>query len=112
MGGVAEDRGAFFLVDAGQFVRGENTPISKESSGETQHYLLLEEFYRTSIYVAGRTPVWWLVPPDQERHYGQYVQHLLENRFVAEAEVLDFGDLNHMPTARFVSATLWHILNR
>lgn len=99
----------FFLVVAEQFMRGENTPISKESSGETQHYLLLEEFYRTSIYVVGRTPVWWLVPPDQERHYGQYVQHLLENRFVAEADVLDFGDLNQMPTAEFVSATLWHI---
>ncbi|WFP51138.1 class I adenylate cyclase [Methylomonas sp. EFPC3] len=99
----------FFLVDAEQFVRGENTPISQESSGETQHYLLLEEFYRTSIYVAGRTPVWWLVPPEQEADYAQYVQHLLENRFVAESEVLDFGNLNNMPTAEFVSATLWHI---
>ncbi len=99
----------FFLVNSEQFKKGENTPISSESSGETQHYLLLEEFYRTSIYIAGRVPIWWLVPPHQENNYAFYVSHLLENRFVFENEVLDFGGLQHMPISEFVSATLWHI---
>ena len=99
----------FFLVNSEQFKRGENTPISAESSGETQHYLLLEEFYRTSIYIAGRIPIWWLVPPHQEKNYPDYVAHLLENRFVFENEVLDFGGLQDMPLSEFVSATLWHI---
>lgn len=99
----------FFLVDSEQFRKGENTPLSAESSGETQHYLLLEEFYRTSVYIAGRIPVWWLVPPDQEHNYSNYVAHLLENRFISESEVLDFGSLQDMPMSEFVSATLWHI---
>ena len=99
----------FFLVNSEYFKNGENTPISAESSGETQHYLLLEEFYRTSIHIAGRIPVWWLVPPQQEKNYHQYVAHLLENRFISEIEVLDFGDLQDMPLTEFVSATLWHI---
>lgn len=99
----------FFLVNSKQFKRGENTPISEESSGETQHYLLLEEFYRTSIYIAGLVPIWWLVPPNQEKYYAQYVAHLLENRFVFENEILDFGGLQDMPLAEFVSATLWHL---
>jgi len=99
----------FFLVNGDQFKQGENTPISAESSGETQHYLLLEEFYRTSIYIAGRVPVWWLVPPQQDKHYNQYVAHLLENRFISEVDVIDFGGLQNVPIAEFVSATLWHI---
>jgi len=99
----------FFLLDSQQFKSGENTPISAESSGETQHYLLLEEFYRTAIYVAGRVPVWWLVPPAQEAHYKRYVAHLLENRFIADVDVIDFGGLQDMPMQEFVSATLWHI---
>lgn len=99
----------FFLVNSEHFKQGVNTPISVESSGETQHYLLLEEFYRTSIYIAGRIPVWWLVPPDQEKHYAHYVQHLLDNRFIFEHEVIDLGGLENMPMAEFVSATLWHI---
>ncbi len=99
----------FFLLNSEQFKQGENTPISAESSGEAQHYLLLEEFYRTSIYIAGRVPVWWLVPPGQDENYPGYVAHLLENRFISESEVLDFGGLQAMPLAEFVSATLWHI---
>lgn len=98
-----------FLVDRQQFRRGENTPISAESSGETQHYLLLEEFYRTSIYIAGRIPVWWLVPPNQQDNYAEYVAHLLENRFILEVDVIDFGGLKEMPVSEFVSATLWHL---
>lgn len=98
-----------FLLDNQHFRRGENAPLSTESSGETQHYLLLEEFYRTSIYIAGRIPVWWLVPPYQQQHYTQYVAHLLENRFISEVDVIDFGGLQDMPLSEFVSATLWHI---
>ena len=40
----------FFLVDNNAFLQGEDAPISTESSGATQHYLLLEEFYRTAIF--------------------------------------------------------------
>jgi len=99
----------FFLVDGDRFKQGDNTPISSESSGETQHYLLLEEFYRTAIYIAGRVPIWWLVPPEQAANYPRYVAHLLENRFIAEHEIIDFGGLHAMPMAEFVSATLWHV---
>ena len=99
----------FFLLNSEQFQKGENSPLSSESSGETQHYLLLEEFYRTSIYIAGRVPVWWLVPPHQEKNYPNYVSHLLENRFIADTDVLDFGGLQNIPQAEFVSATLWHM---
>ena len=99
----------FFLLNSEQFKQGENTPLSTESSGVTQHYLLLEEFYRTSIYIAGRVPMWWLVPPHQETNYQHYVAHLLENRFISESDVLDFGNLQAIPLAEFVSATLWHI---
>ncbi|WP_367154631.1 class I adenylate cyclase [Methylomonas sp. HYX-M1] len=99
----------FFLLNSTQFSEGTNTPLSSESSGETQHYLLLEEFYRTSVYIAGKVPIWWLVPPEQESRYREYVSHLLENRFISENEVLDFGNLENMPQSEFVSATLWHI---
>jgi len=46
----------FFLIDSEQFREGAATPLSSESSGSTQHHLLLEEFYRTALYIAGRYP--------------------------------------------------------
>jgi adenylate cyclase class 1 len=99
----------FFLVNSQEFIDGYDIPISSESSGTTQHYLLLEEFYRTAIYIAGRVPAWWLVPPHQEHNYTGYMNHLLENRFVFPNEVIDFGGLEDVPAEEFVSSTLWHI---
>ncbi|MGZ4968835.1 MAG: class I adenylate cyclase [Methylobacter sp.] len=99
----------FFLMDSRQFLSGENTPISTESSGQTQHYLLLEEFYRTAIYIAGKSPAWWLVPPHEEGNYTTYIKHLIANLFIPEHELIDFGGFDAVPAEEFTSATLWHL---
>lgn len=99
----------FFLMDSEKFRQGKTSPLSSESSGETQHYLLLEEFYRTSIYLAGKVPAWWLVPPHQEYNYTEYVKHLQDNRFVGEYDLIDFGGLAHVPAEEFISATTWQL---
>ncbi len=99
----------FFLIDSETFIQGEKSPLSSDSSGQTQHCLLLEEFYRTVIYIAGRPPIWWIVPPQEEHNYTQYVQHLKEKRFIADQEFIDFGSLEDIPAAEFVTATLWHL---
>ncbi|MFI3136509.1 MAG: class I adenylate cyclase [Methylococcaceae bacterium] len=99
----------FFLIDSVQFLQGQSTPISTESSGQLQHYLLLEEFYRTAIYVAGKVPAWWLVPPHEEKNYTAYLQHLQKQRFVQERDIIDFGGLDNVPAEEFISATLWHL---
>ena len=99
----------FFLINSEQFRSGKGTPISTESSGKTQHFLLLEEFYRTAIYVAGKIPAWWLVPPHEQHNYPAYVQHLLQKRFISQHDIIDFGGLHAIPVEEFVSATLWHI---
>ena len=99
----------FFLMDSRQFLHGENTPLSTESSGQTQHYLLLEEFYRTAIYIAGKSPAWWLVPPHEESNYTRYIRHLIDNLFIPEHELIDFGGFDAVPAEEFTSATLWHL---
>lgn len=99
----------FFLMNSKQFRLGLDAPISSESSGETQHYLLLEEFYRTSIYIAGKALAWWLVPPHQEHRYSDYLQHLVTQRFISENDFIDFGGLETVPAEEFISATIWHI---
>jgi len=99
----------FFLINSQQFSQGTCSPLSLESSGNTQHYLLLEEFYRTAIFIAGRIPAWWLVPPHQEDNYSSYIAHLIENRFISQNEVIDFGGFESIPAEEFISATLWHI---
>ncbi|HEY5603890.1 MAG TPA: class I adenylate cyclase [Gammaproteobacteria bacterium] len=99
----------FFPMDAEKFRKGEAHQLSSESSGTTQHHLLLEEFYRTSILLAGRFPIWWLVPPDQEKNYDEFAHHLVHNRFVDQDDVIDFGGLSKVPVEEFFGAGLWQV---
>ena len=99
----------FFLMDAEKFREGVVAPLSSESSGSTQHQLLLEEFYRTALYVAGRYPVWWLVPPESEDDYTAFVKNLLDRRFVDRNDVIDFGGLENVPAEEFLGASFWHL---
>ncbi|MDI9730721.1 hypothetical protein, partial [Stutzerimonas stutzeri] len=75
-----------------------------DDCGTTQHYLLLDEFYRTALWLGGRTPLWWLVPDYEEHRYDDYVATLLAKRFVRADEVLDLGHLGQVPPGEFVGA--------
>lgn len=99
----------FFLMNDEAFRKGEVASLSNESSGSAQHHLLLDEFYRTSLLLAGRYPIWWLVPPEYETDYDRYVAELKRRRFVNEHETVDFGGLGHMPVEEFFGAALWQI---
>lgn len=99
----------FFIMSDEAFRRGEMLTLSDESSGSAQHHLLLDEFYRTGLLVAGRYPLWWLVPPEQEANYDQYAADLKRKRFVGPNDTVDFGGLNKLPAGEFFGATLWQL---
>ena len=98
-----------FLVDAEEFRSGRKAKLSPESSGSTQHSLLLEEFYRSAVLLAGRFPLWWLVPPEHEIDYRRYADHLLLHRFIKAGEVLDLGGLEEVPADEFFGSALWQL---
>lgn len=99
----------FFFINDQQFRSGIGCPISKESTGSIQPHLLLEEFYRSALYVAGRIPLWWLVPPNHENAYSRYIAMLKDKTLIDEAEYLDFGGMESMPAGEFLAASLWHL---
>jgi len=99
----------FFIMSAEAFKQGRHDDLSSESSGTAQHYLLLEEFYRTGLLLAGRYPLWWLVPPHQESDYEGYVHELKHKRFIREDECIDFGGIPDIPSEEFFGAALWQL---
>ena len=99
----------FFLINPRNFKEGQHADLSKESSGTAQHYLLLEEFYRTGLLLAGRYPLWWLVPPDQESDYEEYMKTLVQKRYVNQNEFIDFGNIAQVPAEEFFGAALWQL---
>jgi len=99
----------FFVLSAGEVRGGRYQALSRESSGSAQAHLLLDEFYRTGILLAGRQPLWWFVPPEHEPSYEAYAAELLRQRFVDPGEVLDFGGLTAIPPSEFLGAALWQL---
>ncbi len=99
----------FFLMDADKFRVGEREGVSTEDCGSAQHYLLLDEFYRTSLLLAGRVPVWWLIPPDQEAHYDSIADTLRNKRFIRSGDTIDFGSIAHIPAGEFIGAGIWQL---
>src|SRR5690606_23505808 len=99
----------FFLMESEKFRLGEREGVSGEDCGSSQHYLLLDEFYRTGLLIAGRVPIWWLVPPAEERHYNYYAETLRNKRFIKPAETIDFGTVAHLPAGEFIGAGVWQL---
>jgi adenylate cyclase class 1 len=99
----------FFLMDCEAFKRGRLSSLDEESSGSAQRLLLLDEFYRSSIYIAGRQPLWWYVPQKNESQYTEHTQVLLKQRFLNPKHVLDFGGLASIPGDEFIGAGVWQL---
>jgi len=99
----------FFLINVATFREGKRDALSHESSGSSQPRLLLEEFYRTAVLLAGRPPLWWFIPPEEDIHYSEYARMLLRKRFVDAADCLDFGGLETLPASEFFGAAHWQL---
>ncbi|WP_133405493.1 class I adenylate cyclase [Parashewanella tropica] len=84
----------FYLVHPQQFcveqAESHHQTLGREHSGSAQHWLLLEEFYRSQICLAGRPVAWW-----------PHVKEL--------PELLHLGDVRNLDASEYFGASLWHL---
>ncbi len=80
-----------YLVTPDLLRHGQREGLSLEHSGSAQNWLLLEEFYRSHIHLAGLALAWW--PGAPETH----------------PELLNLGSLQHLPASELFGATLWQL---
>lgn len=99
-----------FVFSAADWRAGrQRAEVTGENCGSAQHFLLLDEFYRTSIHLAGRYPLWWLIPSEAEADYGECRRRLLECRFIKASEYIDFGAVPSIPDEEFPGAGIWQL---
>ena len=99
----------FFVFDAASFRAGSTLNLSEESSGSSQHHLLLDEFYRSGLLLAGLKPLWWRVPPDDEHRYDEVTTADFVSGAASADDYVDFGGLTHIPADEFFGVALWHL---
>lgn len=98
-----------FLMHLGDFRSGKKHFVEGEDSGSAQHLLLLDEFYRSSVWLAGSLPRWWIIPNDKEQQADAYWQALIDAHLVEDNKWLHFGNLPSIPAQEFVGAGLWQL---
>lgn len=100
---------SFFLIDENRFRHNESGSLGGEDCGSTQHILLLDEFYRTAVRLAGKRILWNMVPGEEEAHYDEYVLSLYAQGVLTPNEWLDLGGLSTLSAEEYFGASLWQL---
>ncbi len=100
---------SFFLIDENRFRHNESGSLGGEDCGSTQHILLLDEFYRTAVRMAGKRLLWNMVPREEEEHYDDYVMSLYQQGVLTPNEWLDLGGLGTLSAEEYFGASLWQL---
>ncbi|MBQ8708677.1 MAG: class I adenylate cyclase [Succinivibrionaceae bacterium] len=110
---VAQSQGVevnFFLVPDNKFRCGNTASVDKDNCGSALHLLLLEEFYRSSLWMAGKRLVWYLVTDEHDRNsrdYDAYVSSLFASGLISHERWFDLGPINDIPVQEFFGSAMW-----
>jgi len=96
-----------YIVNHDEFSEKKTRKIESDNCGNTQNYLLLDEFYRTAVWFAGRWPLWWIIPNSED--YKSYSERLLSQKHIDYADWIDFGEVKEIPASEYFSAALWQL---
>ncbi|MBC8944406.1 MULTISPECIES: class I adenylate cyclase [Xenorhabdus] len=99
----------FFLIDENRFRHNTCGSLNGEDCGSTQHILLLDEFYRTAVCMAGKRLLWAMVPVEEEVNYDEYVLSLYAQGVLTPNEWLDLGGLGELSAEEYFGASLWQL---
>lgn len=99
----------FFLMNLHDFRAGQTRSADGEDCGSSQHLLLLDEFYRSALWIAGKMPRWWLTPEECEYCADRYWEELVTQHKVDANDWLNVGSLPTIPAGEFVGAGLWQL---
>ncbi|PMH45456.1 adenylate cyclase [Vibrio sp. 10N.286.49.B3] len=99
----------FFLMDSERFRTNHSEEMTGDNCGSSQHLLLLDEFYRSAVRMAGQRLLWQLVPPEMEECYDDYVDELCQRECLQREDWIDFGKLHSIPAEEYFGSNLWQL---
>jgi len=79
---------SFMILSVDEFKENKNQQLTKDNGS-----MFLDEFYSEAVLLAGKYPIWWLVPPHKENEYTAFVEHIKQARFVDAEEFVDLGSV-------------------
>jgi len=100
----------FFMTTANQLKHNDFGEVSDESCGSALGKLLKEEYYRGSLHLYGKIPLWWTVPSGTTDHdYDQLYEMIESSPKTLTDFVIDIGNLHEIPRQEFLGGGLWQL---
>ncbi|WP_162045348.1 class I adenylate cyclase [Vibrio taketomensis] len=99
----------FFIMDEERFKTNRSEEMTGDNCGSSQHMLLLDEFYRSAVRLAGQRLLWQIVPPEMEACYDEYVHELCNRGQLDCSAWIDFGQLHRIPAEEYFGSNLWQL---
>jgi adenylate cyclase class 1 len=101
----------FFIADPAKIRMNDFGELNDESCGSAQGRLLKDEFYRTAIFLHGKKPFYWIVPPGtNDALYANNLAIARSHPGFSFDNYLDLGNVSTISKSEFYGAALWHLL--
>jgi adenylate cyclase class 1 len=98
----------FFIVDITKVKENNFGDSTMESSGSAQAGLLKEEFYRTFIFLAGKIPLWAVLPTAVSRKYYKAISSRISTKDPQD-RYMDIGDIHDVSPGEYFGASIWQM---
>lgn len=98
-----------FLIPDNKFRTDNQQIVEGESCGSAQHLLLLDEFYRSHLRIAGKRLVWMFAPGKLGPRYDRFVAEQFANGTLNHDEWLDLGGFARIPAEEYFGSALWQL---
>lgn len=79
-----------------------------EAFGSTIGATLKDEFYRSSIIIAGKIPFWWVIPHVDDEQYKKLYAELPDE--TKNEQYIDLGNMYSIPKEDFMGAALFQLV--
>ncbi len=87
----------FICLSSDEFKNNKFAILKQENKS-----IFMDCFYSEAVLLAGKYPLWWLVPPTKENEYGEVVTHIKQARFVDNEEYIDLGSIANFKLVNIV----------
>ncbi|MGV7220269.1 MAG: class I adenylate cyclase [Nitrospinales bacterium] len=102
----------FFINEIEDFRRNIYGDSDSESTGSALAKLLKEEMYRTSVIVAGKIPLWWIVPKEtSDKQYKEIHNRIQSHKtLLLRDEFIDMGNVDKISQEEFFGGSIWTLI--
>jgi len=100
---------SFFIMDQNDTRLNEYRTFSGEETLTAPKIFLKEEFYRTFLMIAGKIPVWSVLPSELSTDNSLKTQSTIRHILLDNLDLIDLGQISHIPKEDILKGLLWHI---